>query len=80
MTVGHSGYTCEQWPPDYGQEILRPEGGKGMRSGLGSVIYLVIGVFLASSHHYFEHVRTLRPVLSAASPEGARNSRSRSSW
>lgn len=36
-----------------------------MRSGLGSVIYLIIGVILASSHHYFTHASTLKPVLSA---------------
>jgi hypothetical protein len=37
-----------------------------MRSGIGSVIYLIIGVILASSHHYFTHASTLKPVLSAA--------------
>ncbi len=36
-----------------------------MRSGIGSLIYLVIGVVIASSHHYFTHVDTLKPILSA---------------
>jgi len=37
-----------------------------MRSGLLTVVYLVVGVIVASSHHYFEHADTLRPILSAA--------------
>lgn len=36
-----------------------------MRSGIGSLIYVVIGLFVASSHHYFTHAGTLKPVLSA---------------
>ncbi len=36
----------------------------GMRSGLISVVYLVVGVVVASSHHYFTHVSTLKPLLS----------------
>jgi hypothetical protein len=36
-----------------------------MRSGLGSVLYLIVGVIVASSHHYFAHVNTLKPVISA---------------
>ncbi len=36
-----------------------------MRSGIGSLIYLVIGVVIASSNHYFTHVDTLKPILSA---------------
>ncbi len=36
-----------------------------MRSGLISLVYLVVGVLVASSHHYFEHVSTLKPLLSA---------------
>src|ERR1039458_1390278 len=27
--------------------------------------YLVVGVVIASSHHYFEHASTLKPLLSA---------------
>ncbi len=36
-----------------------------MRSGIGSVIYLIVGVIIASSHHYFTHASTLKPILSA---------------
>jgi hypothetical protein len=36
-----------------------------MRSGLISLVYLVVGVVVASSHHYFTHVSTLKPILSA---------------
>jgi hypothetical protein len=35
-----------------------------MRSGLISLVYLVVGVVVASSHHYFTHVSTLKPILS----------------
>jgi hypothetical protein len=35
-----------------------------MRSGLISLVYLVVGVVVASSHHYFAHVSTLKPLLS----------------
>jgi len=37
----------------------------GMRSGIGSLIYIVIGVIVASSHHYFTHADRLKPLLSA---------------
>jgi hypothetical protein len=36
-----------------------------MRSGIGSVIYLIVGVIIASSHHYFTHASTLKPIVSA---------------
>jgi hypothetical protein len=36
-----------------------------MRSGIGSLVYLVVGAVIASSHHYFVHVSTLKPLLSA---------------
>ena len=36
-----------------------------MRSGIVSLLYLVVGAVLASSHHYFEHASTLKPILSA---------------
>jgi hypothetical protein len=35
------------------------------RSGIGSIVYLVVGVVLASTHHYFAHVNTLKPIISA---------------
>jgi len=36
-----------------------------MRSGIGSLIYVVIGLIVASSHHYFTHVDKLKPLVSA---------------
>lgn len=36
-----------------------------MRSGIGSIVYLIIGVVVASAHHYFAHAGTLKPVISA---------------
>jgi len=36
-----------------------------MRLSLTSVIWLIVGVLLASSHHYFKHVDTLKPIISA---------------
>lgn len=36
-----------------------------MRSGIGSVIYLIVGAAIASSHHYFTHVGSLKPIVSA---------------
>jgi hypothetical protein len=29
------------------------------------VIYIIIGVVVASGHHYFEHLDTLKPIASA---------------
>jgi hypothetical protein len=36
-----------------------------MRSGIGSVIWLIVGIIVASAHHYFSHVGALKPVISA---------------
>jgi len=36
-----------------------------MRSGLGTVIYLIVGVVIAASHHYFAHADAIRPIASA---------------
>jgi hypothetical protein len=36
-----------------------------MRSGLLSLVYVVVGIVIASSHHYFAHASTLKPILSA---------------
>ena len=35
------------------------------RIGLLGVIYLVIGVIVASSHHYFANINSLRTIISA---------------
>ncbi len=36
-----------------------------MRSGLGTIIWLIIGVIVASSHHYLNHADALKPIISA---------------
>jgi hypothetical protein len=36
-----------------------------MRSGIGTIIWLIVGVIVAASHHYFAHADALKPVLSA---------------
>ncbi len=35
-----------------------------MRSGIGTVIYLIVGAIVASTHHYFNHVNALKPLVS----------------
>jgi hypothetical protein len=32
---------------------------------IGSLIYLIVGLLVAASHHYFAHVNTLKPIVSA---------------
>jgi hypothetical protein len=36
-----------------------------MRLSIGSVIWLIVGVLMASAHHYLNNVATLKPVVSA---------------
>jgi hypothetical protein len=36
-----------------------------MRSGIGTVVYLIVGVIIASTHHYLTHVSALKPIVSA---------------
>lgn len=36
-----------------------------MRIGIGGIIYVIVGVLIASAHHYFAHASTLKPILSA---------------
>jgi hypothetical protein len=36
-----------------------------MRSGIGTIIWLIVGVIVASSHHYLNHVGALKPIVSA---------------
>jgi hypothetical protein len=36
-----------------------------MRSGLGSILWLVVGVLVASTHHYLAHVGTVKLIVSA---------------
>lgn len=35
------------------------------RPGLIGIVYLIVGVALASSHDYFAHLNTLRQIASA---------------
>jgi len=37
----------------------------GMFRSLIGVIYIVIGVLVASTHHYFRHLHSLKPIISA---------------
>ncbi len=36
-----------------------------MRSGIGTVVYLLIGVIVAAAHHYLTHIAALKPLISA---------------
>lgn len=36
-----------------------------MRFGIGGLLYVIIGVVIASSNHYFANASTLKPILSA---------------
>ena len=36
-----------------------------MRSGIGTVIYLIAGVVIAASHHYFAHADAIKLIASA---------------
>ena len=35
------------------------------RIGVFGVIYLVVGVAIAATHHYFEHLSTVKTIVSA---------------
>ena len=36
-----------------------------MRVSLSSIIWLIVGILLASAHHYLQHVDKLKPLISA---------------
>ncbi len=36
-----------------------------MRSSIGTVIWVVVGLIVAASHHYFTHASALKPIISA---------------
>lgn len=36
-----------------------------MRVSFSTIIWLIVGVLLASSHHYLHHINTLKQVVSA---------------
>jgi hypothetical protein len=55
-------------PPNSASQWLAKHNGREsdeVRSGLGSLIYLIVGVIVASAHHYFTNAGTLKPLLSA---------------
>ncbi|MBV9465967.1 MAG: hypothetical protein JO206_00365 [Solirubrobacterales bacterium] len=35
------------------------------RTGLGSIVYLIVGILVASAHHYLNNVGALKPIVSA---------------
>lgn len=35
------------------------------RTGIGTIIYLIVGVIIASAHHYLAHADKLKPIVSA---------------
>jgi hypothetical protein len=37
-----------------------------VRLSFGTIIWLVVGVLVASSHHYLHHVHNIKPIASAA--------------
>lgn len=37
-----------------------------MRISVPTIIWLIVGALLASSHHYLQNLNALRPVVSAA--------------
>ena len=37
----------------------------GMFRSLTGIIYLLVGVLVASSHHYLRHLNAVRPIASA---------------
>jgi hypothetical protein len=41
------------------------EGGAVLKPSLGSILWLIVGILLASSHHYLANVDKLKPLVSA---------------
>lgn len=37
----------------------------GMFRNLIGIIYLVVGILVASTHHYFRHLHSVKPIASA---------------
>ena len=35
-----------------------------MRTSIGTVIWLIVGIVVAASHHYLRHVHNLKPIVS----------------
>lgn len=36
-----------------------------MRLSLGSIVWLIVGILLASSHNYLRNLNTMKPIVSA---------------
>jgi hypothetical protein len=36
-----------------------------VRVSFGGIVWLIVGILLASSHHYLTHVDKLKPLISA---------------
>jgi hypothetical protein len=36
-----------------------------VRLSLGSIVWLIVGILLASSHNYLSHVNNIKPIASA---------------
>jgi hypothetical protein len=36
-----------------------------MRAGIGTIVWVIVGVIVASAHHYFSHADKLKPIISA---------------
>lgn len=49
------------------RSLAAPDAGTGdpLRLSFSSLIWLIVGVLLASSHHYLAHVDKLKPIISA---------------
>jgi FtsH-binding integral membrane protein len=38
---------------------------RSVRSRIATLVWLLVGVLVASTHHYFSHIDTLRLIISA---------------
>jgi hypothetical protein len=36
-----------------------------MRTRIGTIVWIVIGVVIASTHHYLSHIGAFKPIISA---------------
>jgi hypothetical protein len=41
------------------------QGAGHVRTSLGSILWLIVGILLAVSHHYLNHIDSLKPLISA---------------
>jgi hypothetical protein len=60
-----TGYEAREARPSARGDTPPKERTNAMRTSLLSIVYLIVGVFVAASHHYFAHVDTIRLVVSA---------------